>query len=91
METSVIIHVVFNELFLFKLPSDFGFFQEKTLIFKESVKTSTATVWFDTLFPVIRCLAEDLIRLSFKRTQLNIPFTKLRNLANWQLAEFNTH
>ena len=35
METSVIIHVVFNELFLFKLPSDFGFFQEKTLIFKE--------------------------------------------------------
>ena len=32
------------EYFLFKLPSDFGFFQEKASILKESVQTSTATV-----------------------------------------------
>ena len=30
-------------IFLFKLPSDFGFFQERTSIPKESIKASTAT------------------------------------------------
>ena len=29
-------------IFLFKLPSDFGFFQERAPILEESVKTSTA-------------------------------------------------
>ena len=42
METSVIIQVVCNGLFLFKLPSDFGLFQEIASILKESVKTNTA-------------------------------------------------
>ena len=44
METSVIIQVICNGLFLFKLPSDCGFFQEKASILMESVKTSTAIV-----------------------------------------------
>ena len=38
----MIIQVVCNGLFLFKLPSDFGSFQEKASILKESVKTSAA-------------------------------------------------
>ena len=42
METSVIIQVVCNGLCLFKLSSDFGFFQEKASILTELVKTSTA-------------------------------------------------
>ena len=44
MEISVIVQVVYNGLFLFKLPSDFGFFLEKASIPKESVKTSTAII-----------------------------------------------
>ena len=40
----MIIQVVCNGLFLFKLPSDFGFFQERASIVKVSVKTSTTNV-----------------------------------------------
>ena len=40
----MIIQVVCSGLFLLKLSSDFGFFQEKASILKESVKTSTAIV-----------------------------------------------
>ena len=38
MRISVIIQVVCSGLFLFKLQSDFEFFQEKVSIFKELVK-----------------------------------------------------
>ena len=41
----VIMQVVCDGLFLHKLPSDFGFFQEKASIFKESVKTSSAIMY----------------------------------------------
>ena len=44
------IQVVCNEMFLFKLPSDFGFFQEKASILKESVKTSTTFVVKSVIF-----------------------------------------
>ena len=45
----MIIKVVFNGLFLFKLPSDCGFFQEKASTLKESVKPSTANVYHESL------------------------------------------
>ena len=41
----VIMQVVCDGLFLHKLPSDFGFFQENASILKESVKTSTAIMY----------------------------------------------
>ena len=44
METSMIIQVVCNGLFIFKLASDFVFFQEIASILKELVKTGTANV-----------------------------------------------
>ena len=40
----MIIQAVCNGLVLFKLPSDFGYFQEKASILKELVKTSTANM-----------------------------------------------
>ena len=40
----MIIQVVCNGLFLVKLPSHFGVFQENALILKESVKLSTAYI-----------------------------------------------
>ena len=56
METSVIIQVVCNGMLLFKLPSDFGFFQEKASILKESVKTSRADKEFYCTSTVVCCV-----------------------------------